>query len=101
MTLRLGEKIHLVSTMLRMGVNGNVVDNTRSGGISCSIDKDGYLKKFAFYNLFNRHDIHPNIKIKFDGYEVQFYNKAVKLCKSLHEDLLHFNLVSWDIAIST
>ena len=100
MTLRLGENIHLVSSMLRMGVNGNVVDNTRSGGICCGIDKEGYLKKFAFDIVFNRHDIHPNTKIKFDGYEVPYYNNAVELCKSLHKDLLHFDLVSWDIAIS-
>ena len=100
MTLRLGEKILHVSSVFRMGRNNSAVDNFGSGGVSSGIDKDGKLKKYAFDVTYNRYEAHTNSKIKFEGYQIPKYSDAVELCKKLHTELLHFDLVSWDIAIS-
>lgn len=101
MTLRLGAKIYNISSLLRMGVNKNIADNVTSGGIVCGINKNGNLKSFAYDISFNKYEIHPTTKIKFDGYQIPSYPIAVEFCKRLHEDLLHFDLISWDIAISS
>jgi len=100
-TLRLKNKIHTVSSFLRMGVNKNVVDNFNRGGIICGINKEGKLKKIAFDAVFNKYDMHPNTKIKFDGYQIPSYSNADELTNRLHKDLPHFDLISWDIAISS
>lgn len=101
MTLRLGEEIHHISSVLRMGVNGSEVDNESSGGISSGIDKDGRLKQYAFDKCCNRYEVHSNSRLKFEGFQVPHYNDAVALCRKLHNELYHFNLISWDIAISS
>ena len=44
---------------------------------------------------------HTNSIIKFEGYQIPKYSEAVDLCKKLHTELLYFDLVSWDIAISS
>lgn len=100
MTLRLGGKIHHISSVLRMGRNGNTVDNFGSGGISTGIDRNGKLKKYAFDLSYNRYATHSNSNIKFEGYQIPKHDEAVALCKKMHTKLLHFDLVSWDIAIS-
>lgn len=101
MTLRLNKKIYPISSVLRMGINKNIVDNITSGGIFCGINKYGKLKDVAYDKNFNKYEIHPTTKIKFNGYQVPSYNNALELCKRLHNELHYFDLVSWDIAIST
>lgn len=101
MTLRLGKKIHHVSSVLRMGINENTIDNFTSGGIAAGLDKDGKLKKYAFDAKYNRYETHKTSKIKFEGYQIPKFDEAVELCKKLHTKLFYFDVVSWDIAISS
>lgn len=100
MTLRLGENIYHLSSFFRMGRNKNTIDNFSEGGMLCGIDVDGKLKKYAFDPAYNKYEAHTNSKIKFKGFQIPKFSEAVELSKKLHTNLLHFDLISWDIAIS-
>jgi hypothetical protein len=98
-SLRFGGEIHILSSFLRIGNNGNLIDNVSSGGISCGITNAGVLKNFAIDINLCKYDIHPYTKASFSGIKIPMYNNIVETVKKLHNGLHYFNLASWDIAI--
>ncbi len=104
-SLLLEDGVHILSSVLRMGFGNSKVDNATSkdnskyDGMSCGIDENGNLKKFAYgYNYGNRCDRHPD-GLVFEGFKIPSYGKAAELVKKAHPLIGHFRLVSWDIAI--
>ena len=99
MSLMLDGKVHLLSSVLRMGRDGSRVDNACSGGIVCGINEDGTLKEFA-YNTRGAHwDKHPQ-GLTFKGYKIVGYDKCCELVKTLAGRLsTATQLVSWDLAV--
>jgi hypothetical protein len=99
LSLRFDGKVHILSSVLRMGNNGNAVDNQAAGGISCGITNNGVLKKFAIDKNFYKCDIHPFTKASFSDMEIPMYNNIIETVMKLHNELHYFNLVSWDLAL--
>lgn len=98
-SLLMPEGVHILSSNLRMGVDNSRIDNVSAGGISCGINNNGRLKKYASYAYSGeRMDCHPQGLI-FEGFEVPSYNRAIELVKEAAPMIPHFRLVSWDIAI--
>lgn len=99
-SLLMQDGVYILSSNLRMGVNEGRVDNVTAGGISCGINPDGTLKKYATaYYSGERFDRHPQGVI-FEGFIVPSYDKALELVRKAHPLIPHFRLVSWDIAIN-
>ena len=93
------EGVYILSSNLRMGVDKGRVDNVTAGGISCGINDDGTLKKYATsYYTGEKFEKHPQ-GLVFEGFKVPAYDKAIALVKKAHPLIPHFRLVSWDIAI--
>jgi hypothetical protein len=82
-----------------MGRHQMKVDNQAAGGISCGINADGYLKKYAYDKYFNRFAEHPDTLVRFDGFQLPAYREVVEMSIALHGELQMFDLVSWDIAV--
>ncbi len=104
-SLLLEDGVHVLSSVLRMGFgnskvdNATAIDNKKYDGMSCGIDENGCLKKYAHgYTTGVACDKHPD-GLVFEGFKVPFYDKAIELVKKAHLLLGHFRLVSWDIAI--
>lgn len=94
----MGEKVHHISTVLRMGVGGKKVDNASAGGITCGVKENGQLKDIAFNAHGERFDQHPQ-GYHFNNCIVPGYREAVEMVIHCHEKMGHFRLVSWDVAI--
>lgn len=91
--------VHILSSNLRMGVGSGRIDNVTAGGISCGINDDGTLKKYATaYYSGEKYERHPQGFV-FDGFKVPSYDKAVELVNRIHPLIPQFRLVSWDFAI--
>lgn len=97
--------VYILSAVLRMGFGNSKVDNATAkdnadyDGMSCGIDKNGCLKKFAYgYTTGKAFEKHPDGLI-FESFQIPSFDKAVKLVKCAHPLIGHFRLVSWDIAI--
>ena len=97
--------VHILSAVLRMGFGNSKVDNATAkdnagyDGMSCGIDENGCLKKYAHgYTTGNVCEQHPDGLI-FEGFQIPFFDKAVELVKLAHPLIGHFRLVSWDVAI--
>lgn len=104
-SLLLEDGVHILSSVLRMGVGEAKVDNATAGdnalydGMTCGINPDGTLKKYAHgYHYGKKFDTHPQ-GLVFAEYTVPCYDKALELVKKAHPIIAHFRLVSWDVAI--
>lgn len=97
--------VHILSSVLRMGFGNSKVDNATAkdnagyDGMSCGIDENGCLKKYAHgYSTGKACDKHPD-GLVFEGFQIPSFDKAIELVKTAHPLIGHFRLVSWDIAI--
>ena len=97
--------VHILSAVLRMGFGNSKVDNATAkdnaffDGMSCGIDENGCLKKYAHgYTTGKICEKHPD-GLVFEGFKIPSFDKAIELVKKAHPLIAHFRLVSWDIAI--
>lgn len=96
--LNKGEVI-ILSSVLRMGVNGNKVDNCASGGIFCGINDDGRLKEVAYNSLGEIFTHHPQGG-ELSNYIIPNLHKCKNLVKICAPRLQSISkLCSWDIYI--
>ena len=98
-TIMLDDGVHVVSSILRMGVNGSRIDNVSAGGISARIMPDGKLDKYA-YTCFTgeRFEKHPQ-GLVFEGHPVPSFEKVIATVKIAAQRIGNFRLVSWDMAV--
>ncbi len=91
-------KVHLLSSILRMGIDGNQVDNLSAGGIMCGIKENGQLKDIG-YSLYGKpYNKHPQ-GFEFKGTTVPSYDRIKELIIREQEKFAHFRLIYWDIAV--
>lgn len=96
-TLIVNNKVEILSSVLRVGSKGSLVDNYAFGGKSRPIDKEtGYLRDFFFQReeMFTVDENGNPLKKEF----LKGYDKAAKLTK-LHSRFPHIRLIGWDFAI--
>lgn len=92
-------KVHLLSSILRMGINGARVDNACQGGIVCGIKPSGQLKNVAFDTLGNIYEKHPQ-GTAFESVTIPNYKDCIELVITLSRRFVSVSrLISWDIAI--
>lgn len=97
------EEIIVFRAGLRMGREGNNVDNCAKGGIFVGIDLNtGKLMKNGIIKppKGTLTECHPDSKIVFEGFEIPYFKEAVELAKELHAKLYRIHSVGWDIAIT-
>ncbi len=92
-------EVKIYSSILRVGMAGQKVDNASSGGITCGINDEGRLKKYAYKPNGEKYEAHPSNGFIFEDYQIPGFTKAISLVKKAHPMVPHFKLVSWDIAI--
>lgn len=98
MSLIINNKVNILSTVLRMGVDGNKVDNASVGGITCGVKENGQPKDVSYSATGIKYEVHPQ-GFRFNTYIIPNYEKVKQLVIDCHEKMAHFRLVSWDIAI--
>lgn len=94
------ERVHISSSILRMGAEGSRLDNISAGGIACPIRPDGRLEEKAL----NRHSqwitSHPGGAV-FSEIKIPSYHHILEAVQRAHKDIPHFRLIGWDFSIDT
>lgn len=99
-TLLFEGEVHVLSAIVRMGVNGSRLDNASQGGIVCGIKPNGQLKDVAWNVFGDKFPIHP-LGVKFNSITIPNYHECIELVKSLAKRMSSISrLVSWDLAIN-
>ena len=96
---REAQEIKYLSAFIRIGKQGQIVDNTHSGGFSGRISKDGYLDRVT--------NLGPYIKttttesgIDVSHYRIDDFDKIVQTVRAAHSRLPMFDLIGWDVTVS-
>lgn len=92
-------KVHVLSSVIRMGKKGSKVDNASSGGIVCGIEYNGQLKSIAFDTSGHKYFKHPSGK-DFASTKIPNYTDCIELVRNLARRFSSISrLISWDFAI--
>ncbi len=93
-----GEPKYLTS-YLRVGRAGNVVDNAHKGGICVAIDDDGHLKDGACTQ--SPYTLHPvsDSGVEFSGYVIQGFSKMIETVLAAHTIMPQFGIMGWDVCM--
>ena len=103
LTLNWKNKIHVLSSIIRMGVNGNNVDNGHSGGIFAGIDNDGRLKPYAFTYMTGKRYVneHPTSHYRFSDCVIPNFDKCKAMVERIAPRLGRVSkLTSWDLSVN-
>jgi len=97
MTMRADCEVLCLSSVLRVGRAGMIVDNQMAGGLAAGV-VDNRLRGRAMDREFYFHEAHPDSGVAFTG-ALPAYSEAFALCLKLHQIIPWFDLISWDVAI--
>ena len=99
MTLYYNNKVSVLSSVVRIGVNGNKVDNVSSGGVACGVDQNGKLKEYAFYGNGNKISVHPQGAV-FKKFQIPSFFECKSIAQQMAMRIINYSrLVSWDFSI--
>ena len=100
-TLKKDGKIIVISRILRMGQEGNVIDNITSGGIYAPVDALGVVSHPAFCDKTGEtFKVHPTSKTFLIGFEVPYFKEAIDMVTKIATEETEMNYIGWDVAIT-
>ena len=101
-TFKNSEGIHFHCPWMRTGRKGSVVDNAGSGGIYAAIDLEtGKIFTDGIDEQCNEYVVHPDAKIKYNGWQVPRWEELKKLAKEMHESIMpEHRYIGWDFALT-
>lgn len=99
MTFVFAGQVHILSIVLRMGVNGARVDNACQGGIVCGVKSSGQLKDIAYNTYGTRFLKHPQ-GLSFESVTIPNFDECTDLVTILAKRFSSVSrLISWDLAV--
>lgn len=100
LSLNLYNRCTILSSFIRMGGKGSVVDNLHgnSGGVLVGIDDKGNLSPWGINQYYEKQDQAPS-GVMFQGITINAYNSVKDFVISAHKNIKEVNLIGWDIAI--
>ena len=97
-TLLLNGEASVISSVVRIGVDDNRMDNSHQGGIAVGIDENGRLRKYGYDQDGKRFEVHPQGYVFADGF-IPSYDKVVERVLEGQKLFPHYKLINWDVAI--
>ncbi|WP_138374109.1 MULTISPECIES: sugar-transfer associated ATP-grasp domain-containing protein [Oscillospiraceae] len=91
-------KVHILSTILRVGAKGSRVDNVGAGGYACVIKTNGELQKKGV-NRKAEWVTQTQEGVKFDGIKIPSFERIIEEIKRVHKRMAHFKIIGWDFCI--
>lgn len=94
-----GKNTKIWSVSMRIGRAGSFVDNAGAGGVTVSVDKEtGMIISDACDEAGFRFERHPETGIKFKGYQLPAWDKALEVVHSVVDKIEGATFVGWDLA---
>lgn len=94
-------KSRIIWMGLRVGNGVNSIDNFHAHGMGVNIDMNtGKLVGNAIDKDLNEYEFHPTSKVKFDGFQIPYFEEAKQLVLKASLESDKILVVGWDVAIS-
>ncbi len=92
--------VKILFRCIRMGNDGNFVDNFNHGGLFTTIDEDGVIRKPAVDKKGNVYERHPYTGTKIVGYKIPMFDEVIDYVKKLAMVIPEVRYTGWDIAVT-
>ena len=92
------QKIEFLSSYVRIGKKGNVVDNAHSGGFCAPVYPGGLLKKAITVYPYKTYK-YTESGIYLENYCIDNFQNMVDTVLKAHSSLPMFDLIGWDVAM--
>lgn len=99
-TYILDGKIYHFPVILRLGRNGQVLDNAHAGGIFIGVTDDGNLLDFATTEFGEKFYKHPDTNVLFDGYHINNFNKLLDAAYKLQALFPKVGCINFDLTLN-
>lgn len=99
-TIANGAEVHIVFRAMRIGAQGNVVDNFNSGGMFVLVDENGVISTPAINKKTVIYEEHPATGTRFEGFKIPYFEEAQQLVKMAAEVVPQMRYIGWDVAIT-
>jgi hypothetical protein len=100
LTFRWGDTIQCLMAFARFGNQGRINDNAGTGGLCCGIDEHGQMNAVAIDHNGRSYATHPSTGYSFSRRShVPSFGEVRARVLTLHEQIPHFDLVSWDMTV--
>lgn len=97
-TLLINERIIVLKVVVRIGMKGSKVDNMSKGGYILLVKDNGKLYHKGFLGT-GMEIKKTNLSFDIENFEVPNFENILTIVRELHKQILHFKMISWDIAI--
>lgn len=88
-----------LSSVIRIGRNGEFTDNLTLGGVAVGIKHSGELRSSGYDKYGKRYFESDNGTI-FKNFKITNYDKILSNVKDKHKNMPYFKLISWDISVN-
>jgi len=94
------QKSTVAGAFLRIGTQGNCVDNINHGGLSAKLSlSDGRIVTPAADKDGGSHLVHPDTKTPIVGFRVPHWDEVIKIALSAATVVPQIGYVGWDVAV--
>lgn len=95
-------KFYYLSGFLRVGAEGERLDNVSAGGSFIPVNKQGKLSEVVWIENLKNHDL-EQIRLDsfkhFDDLNVPYWDEIMKLLEETAFKLSHFKIINWDVSV--
>mgnify|MGYP002858329066 CR=1 FL=1 len=97
-TLSQGDKFAVFGALFRMGVHGNVIDNTHAGGIFAPVNPvTGRIESPAVDAQNHRYERHPDTDTPIVGFAIPCWEQVVETCRKAAQVMPDLRFAGWDL----
>lgn len=95
--------VDIISSFIRIGAGGSIVDNGSSGGLFVGINQEsGALKRTGYRDMkFGGGEFreHPDTGFRFENFKVPYFKEACEMAKEATRHIPN-GFIGWDIALT-
>ena len=94
------EKVYLLAAIIRIGKNGQYVDNAHAGGRFVGVDvENGKLGTYTCDQFGNKSNVWNSIDFSNNNFYIPYWERIVPFCQMIGEKVVHHRLLAMDISV--
>lgn len=95
------DKVHILSSVIRIGKDGSIVDNAHAGGRMVRIYEDGTLANFTSNQYGDIKPVHNGIDYSKTTFKIPAWDKIKDFAKEVSSNIRHARLVQLDVTVDS
>jgi hypothetical protein len=99
-TYRKGTAIKAAPPIMRIGRDGNYLDNAHAGGIYIAVREDSSMGEYALDCDGKKYEKHPDTGIVFSKFQIPYVKEVVETAKKCHVCLPEITFANWDFSVA-